>query len=138
MAFSCETMGRIDDTCIIFNPPTHLFFHPIFLTSSQIWYQSFFNSITNFFFLHKFFLEEFANTPMCNLLKTMHNVWLQQFGKRELVCMLQHWMTMFKLSNIWHYIFISSRVVDQVKGLIRMSCSCVEQPNLEIWSNLQT
>jgi hypothetical protein len=46
--------------------------------------------------------------------------------------MLQHYMIMFKLSNNQHYIFISSRVVDQVKGLIRVSCSYVEQPNMEI------
>jgi len=31
LAFSCETMGRIYDMCIIFNPLTHFFSHPIFL-----------------------------------------------------------------------------------------------------------
>jgi hypothetical protein len=53
-------------------------------------------------------------------------------GKGEFVCMLRHYMIMFKLSNNQHYIFISSKVVDQIKGLIRVSCSCVEQPNIEI------
>jgi hypothetical protein len=46
-------------------------------------------------------------------------------GKGELTCMLEHWMIMFKLSNNQHYIFISTRVVDQVKGLIRVSCSYI-------------
>jgi len=35
-ALLCETMGRIYNTCTIFNPPTHLFFHPTFLTSSHL------------------------------------------------------------------------------------------------------
>jgi hypothetical protein len=59
-------------------------------------------------------------------------------GKGELVYMLQHQMIMFKISKNWHYIFISSKVVDQVKGLRRVSYFCVKHPNLEIQSNLQT
>jgi hypothetical protein len=36
LALLCDTMGRIYDTYIIFNPPTHLFFHPILLTTSHL------------------------------------------------------------------------------------------------------
>jgi hypothetical protein len=35
-ALLCEIMGRIYNTYTIFNPPTHLFFHPTFLTSSHL------------------------------------------------------------------------------------------------------
>jgi len=59
-------------------------------------------------------------------------------AKGEYVCMLRHQMIMFELSNNRHCIIISNRVVDQVKGLIRMNYFCVEQSNLEIHSNLQT
>jgi hypothetical protein len=77
-------MGRIYDTCTTFNPPTHLFFHPIFLPISHIQYQTFLNNITNLFiFLQKISSEELVNMPTCNPLKTMHNVWLQQSGKRR-------------------------------------------------------
>jgi len=41
--------------------------------------------------------------------------------------MLRHQMTKFELSNNQHSIIISSRVVDQVKGLIRISYFCVKQ-----------
>jgi len=47
----------------------------------------------------------------------------------ELPCMLQHQMTMFDFSNNQHCIFISSKVVTQVKGLIKANCSFVKQPN---------
>jgi hypothetical protein len=46
-------------------------------------------------------------------------------GKGKLACMLQHQMIMFDLSNNQHCIFILSKVVAQVKGLIRASCFCV-------------
>jgi hypothetical protein len=40
-------------------------------------------------------------------------------------------MIMFKHSNNQHCIFISSKVIDQLKGLTRVSCFCIEQSNLE-------
>jgi hypothetical protein len=46
---------------------------------------------------------------------------LNNLAKWEHVYMLGHWMTMFKLSNNWHCILISSKVIDQVKGLVRMT-----------------
>jgi hypothetical protein len=46
-------------------------------------------------------------------------------------------MIMFELSNNQHYILVSRKVVNQVKGLIKMNYSCVKQLNLKIWSNLQ-
>jgi hypothetical protein len=61
---------------------------------------------------------------MCNLSEIVHNVWLQQFGKRGAclyVVILDDYVQAFKQSTIY---FISSRVVDQVKGLIRVSCFC--------------
>jgi hypothetical protein len=36
LAFLGEAMGRSYDTCIAFNPPTHPFFHPIFLIISHL------------------------------------------------------------------------------------------------------
>jgi hypothetical protein len=51
---------------------------------------------------------------------------------------LQRRMTMFEFSNNQHCILISSRVVDQVKGLIRVDYYGVKQPNMEIQNNLQT
>jgi hypothetical protein len=32
--------------------------------------------------LQKFFSKELANMATCNLLEIVHNVWLQQFGKK--------------------------------------------------------
>jgi hypothetical protein len=51
---------------------------------------------------------------------------------------LQCRMTMFEFSNNQHCILISSKVVDQVKGLIRVNWSGVKHPNMEIRNNLQT
>jgi hypothetical protein len=36
LALLCEVMGRIYDTCIVFNLSTHFFFNPIFFTISHL------------------------------------------------------------------------------------------------------
>jgi uncharacterized iron-regulated membrane protein len=66
---------------VVFNLLTYLFFHPTFLTSSHLWYESFKNCITNFFFLQKLSPEELADMPTYNLSKAMHNVWLDKSSK---------------------------------------------------------
>jgi hypothetical protein len=38
------------------------------------------------FIFKKFTLEELVDMPACNLLETVHNIWLQQLGKRG-VCL---------------------------------------------------
>jgi hypothetical protein len=58
------------------------------------------------------------------------------WGKGEPICVLQRRMIMFEFSNNQHCILISSKVVDQVKGVIRMNCFGIEQPNMEIRNNL--
>jgi len=42
--------------------------------------------ISNFIFFHKclkkFSLEELAHMLICNLFETIHNIWLQRYGKK--------------------------------------------------------
>ncbi len=68
-----------------------------------------------------------------NLLsKTIHNVWLQQIGKKVCVCTISLLMTMSKLSSKVHCTWSIWRVVDLDKVKIGTNFVCVE------WTNLTT
>jgi hypothetical protein len=69
----------------------------------------------------------------------MYNVWFQQFAKRGAclyVVTSNDYVRAFKQSTLYSQFL--NRVVNQVKGLIKVSYSYVEQPNLEIQNNLRT
>jgi hypothetical protein len=59
------------------------------------------------------FLTKRLQTCPCATFKRQYIVYgFNNLGKGEPTCMLWHQITMFELSNNWHYILISSKVVN--------------------------
>jgi hypothetical protein len=52
------------------------------LCSNFIFHLSFLDNFILFICLLNFFLDKEVNIPTYNLFETIHNIWLQQFGKR--------------------------------------------------------
>ncbi len=72
---------------VIFSSLTHISSHPIWVTCCGYGITNLKSHLMNMdFIFKKFTLEELVDMPACNLLETVHNIWLQQLGKRG-VCL---------------------------------------------------
>jgi hypothetical protein len=70
--------------------------------------------------------------PTYNMLETMHNIWLQNFGNcGAYLYATIHLMIMFKLSSNQHFTMNLIKVVIPNKDLTKMNLSHIQQgPNL--------
>jgi hypothetical protein len=71
LALSCATMGRLHVISKFFHIILFKFYFPYFFLNSNF---------IPFMCLYIKKLEEEANMLTCNLSKTIHNIWFQQFG----------------------------------------------------------
>lgn len=61
--------------------------------------------------MQKFLLEEEADILTCNLLKTIHNIWLQQSGKRSACLYVAIFYDYVRALGNLHYTILSYMVV---------------------------